>query len=63
MKKDNLTWLFMSFIVVILASITFSILSMVKASDPINTVFMIIHCVDLLVVCIAWIIEERTKKS
>ena len=63
MKKENLSWLFISLIAVIVASIVFSILSMTQANDPINTVFMIIHSITLLTVIGCWIYDAKQNKG
>ena len=61
MENNNLSWLFVCFIAIILASIAFTVMSMIKAVDPINTVFMIIHAIDLAAVIGAWVVEAKRK--
>lgn len=61
MQNNNLSWLFICFIAVILTSIAFTVLSMITASDPINTVFMIIHSVNLAAVIACFIVDFKKR--
>ena len=62
MKNEKLSWLFITYLAVILASIAFIILSMTRGFDPINIVFIIIHSATLMTVVACWIYDIALKK-